>query len=169
VDYCLREAKIQSADLDYIVFYEKPLLKFDRLLETYLAFAPRGLRSFLMAMPLWLRTKMHLPREIRKAFDGHFQGNIVFTRHHESHAASAFFSSPFDEAAILTMDGVGEWDTASIGIGRGNRVHFLKTLQFPHSLGLLYTRVHLFYRLPRQLWRIQTDGPGAVWRTKYVD
>ena len=139
VDYCLKEAKISPEDLDYVVFYDKPLLKFERLLETYLAFAPVGLRSFLMAMPLWLKTKLHLPKEIRKSLGGRFKKKIIFTNHHESHAASAFFPSPFDEAAVLTMDGVGEWDTASIGHGRGNKLHILKTLEFPHSIGLLYT------------------------------
>src|SRR2546422_1830776 len=133
VDYCLREAGIQPGDLDYVVFYDKPLLKFDRLLETYLAFAPQGLPSFLMAMPPWLKTKLHLPKEIRKSLDGRFNKRIVFTGHHESHAASAFFPSPFEEAAILTMDGVGEWDTASVGYGKGNRIELLKTLSFPHS------------------------------------
>src|SRR5207302_8405531 len=107
-------------DLDYVAFYDKPLLKFERLLETYLAFAPAGLRSFSMAMPLWLKTKLHLPKEIRKAMDRRYRKRIVFTGHHESHAASAFYPSPFEEAAVLTMDGVGEWDTASIGIGQGN-------------------------------------------------
>jgi carbamoyltransferase len=139
VDYCLREADLDAADLDYVVFYDKPLLKFARLLETYLAFSPQGLRSFLMAMPLWLKTKLHLPKEIRKSLEGRFKGRIVFIGHHESHAASAFFPSPYDEAAILTMDGVGEWDTASIGHGKGNRIELLKTLKFPHSLGLLYS------------------------------
>src|SRR5262245_12957320 len=121
VDYCLREAGITPEQLDLVVFYDKPLLKFDRLLETYLAFAPEGLRSFMMAMPLWLKTKLHLPREIRNALGGRYKRRIAFTRHHESHAASAFYPSPFDEAAILTLDGVGEWDTASIGQGQGNR------------------------------------------------
>src|SRR5262249_20734061 len=109
VQYCLREAGLQPEDIDYVVFYDKPLLKFERLIETYLAFAPGGLRSFMMAMPLWLKTKLHLPREIRKSLDGRFKKRIVFTGHHESHAASAFFPSPYDEAAVLTMDGVGEW------------------------------------------------------------
>src|SRR6202011_4730217 len=123
--YCLHEAGIQPEDLDYVVFYDKPLLKFERLLETYLAFAPVGWRSLPMAMPLWLKTKLHLPREIRKSLDGRYNKRIVFTGHHESHGASAFFPSPFDEAAILTMDGVGEWDTASIGRGRGNKMELL--------------------------------------------
>lgn len=144
VDYCLAEAKLRPEDLDYVVFYDKPLLKFDRLLETYLAYAPAGLTSFLKAMPLWLKTKLHLPKEIRKSLGGRFQKRIAFTTHHESHAASAFFPSPFDEAAILTMDGVGEWDTASIGMGRGNKLELLKTLQFPHSIGLLYSAFTYF-------------------------
>jgi carbamoyltransferase len=138
-EYCLREAGLQPEDLDYVVFYDKPLLKFERLLETYLAFAPKGLRSFLMAMPPWLKTKLHLPREIRKALGGRYKKNIIFIDHHESHAASAFFPSPFREAAILTVDGVGEWDTASIAHGRGNHIKILKTLRFPNSLGLLYS------------------------------
>ncbi|MDB6139519.1 MAG: Nodulation protein nolO [Verrucomicrobiaceae bacterium] len=142
--YCLKEAALQIEDLDYVAFYDKPLQKFDRLIETYLAFAPRGLRSFMMAMPLWLKTKLHLPREIRKALDGRYQKRVVFTGHHESHAASAYFPSPFDKAAILTVDGVGEWDTATIGIGEGNKIRLLKTMRFPHSLGLLYSAFTYF-------------------------
>lgn len=144
VEYCLAEGRILPEQLDYVVFYDKPLLKFDRLLETYLAYAPAGYRSFMMAMPLWLKTKLHLPREIRKALGGGYRKRIVFTGHHESHAASAFFPSPFDEAAILTVDGVGEWDTAAIGIGKGNVIRLLKTLRFPHSLGLLYSAFTYF-------------------------
>jgi carbamoyltransferase len=144
VDYCLREGCLTPEEIDYVVFYDKPLLKFDRLLETYLAFAPSGLRSFLMAMPLWLKTKLHLPREIRKAMGGRYEKRIAFTAHHESHAASAFFPSPFEAAAVLTMDGVGEWNTASIGHGQGNKVELLKTLEFPHSLGLLYSAITYF-------------------------
>src|ERR1051325_941988 len=144
VAYCLKEAQLTPEQLDYVVFYDKPLLKFDRLLETYLAFAPSGLRSFMMAMPLWLKTKLHLPREIRKALDGRYRKRIAFTGHHESHAASAFFPSPFDESAILTIDGVGEWDTAAIAHGKGNQIEILKTLQFPHSLGLLYSAFTYF-------------------------
>ena len=144
VEFCLKQAGIQAEELDYVVFYDKPLLKFDRLLETYLAFAPSGAKSFLSAMPLWLKTKLHLPREIRKSLDGKFNRRITFTRHHESHAASAFFPSPFDEAAILTLDGVGEWDTASIGKGAGNRIELLQTMSFPHSLGLLYSAFTYF-------------------------
>jgi carbamoyltransferase len=144
VEYCLREGGITPEEIDHVVFYDKPLLKFDRLLETYLAYAPAGLRSFMMAMPLWLKTKLHLPREIRKALGGRCKKRIAFTSHHESHAASAFFPSPYDEAAILTLDGVGEWDTASIGMGRGNHIEMLQTLEFPHSLGLLYSALTYF-------------------------
>lgn len=138
VAYCLGEAGLGAGDLDYVAFYDKPLAKFDRLLETYLAFAPRGFRSFCQAIPLWLREKLHLPRAIRRHLPG-FRGKLVFTDHHESHAASAFFPSPFDEAAILTLDGVGEWSTTAFGVGRGNRISLTHHLQFPHSLGLLYS------------------------------
>jgi carbamoyltransferase len=139
VEYCLREGGIGPADLAYVVFYEKPLLKFDRLIATHLARAPSGIRSFLQGVPGWLRTKLHLPREIRKALGGEFKKRIAFTSHHEAHAASAFFPSPFDEAAIVTMDGVGEWETGTIGIGRGKRIELLRASHFPHSLGLLYS------------------------------
>lgn len=144
IDYCLREGKLQAADLDFVGFYEKPLLKFDRLLETYLSFAPVGFRSFLKAMPPWLGQKLHLRREIRDGLGGEYQKRIVFCQHHESHAASAFYPSPFDEAAILTLDGVGEWTTTSFGVGSGNRVKLLGELRFPHSLGLLYSAFTYF-------------------------
>lgn len=144
VDYCLREAAITAEQIDYVVFYDRPLLKFDRLLETYISFAPAGLRSFMTAMPHWLKTKLFLPREIHAALEGKYTKRIVFTGHHESHAASAFFPSPFEDAAILTLDGVGEWDTAAIGHGKGDRIEILKTLQFPHSPGLLYSAFTYF-------------------------
>ena len=169
VDYCLREAGLQPEDLDYVVFYDKPLLKFERLLETYLAFAPRGLRSFLMAMPLWLKTKLHLPKEIRKSLGGRFKKPIVFTSHHESHAASAFFPSPFDDAAILTMDGVGEWDTASISRGRGNKIEMLKTMGFPHSLGLLYSAFTYFTGFRVNSGEYKLMGLAPYGEPKYVD
>ena len=144
IEYCLDEAGICLEDLSQIVYYEKPYLKFDRLLETYLGFAPLGLRSFVNAMPNWLREKLHLSREIKKNLPGEWNNRIVFVSHHESHAASAFFPSPFDEAAILTMDGVGEWDTATIGEGSANRIEILRSLQFPDSLGLLYSAFTYF-------------------------
>jgi len=117
VDYCLKEAGIEAKDLDYVAFYEKPLLKFDRLLETYLALAPAGFPSFLRAVPVWLKDKLFLSKRMREHLPGYTK-RFVFPSHHESHAASAFFPSPFQEAAILTMDGVGEWATASIGVGK---------------------------------------------------
>jgi carbamoyltransferase len=144
ISYCLAEAGLRPGDLDYVGFYDKPFLKFERILETYLAFAPGGFRSFLKAMPLWMRQKLHLPREIRRELEGEYRRRIVFTEHHESHAASAFFPSPFEEAAILTLDGVGEWATASFGVGEGNRIELSHELQFPHSLGLLYSAFTYF-------------------------
>ncbi len=137
--YCLREAGIGVADVDYAVFYEKPLQKFDRLLETYLAFAPRGFGSFSKAIPLWLREKLRLRGAIRSGVGGGYKGPVLFVEHHEAHAASAFYPSPFEEAAVVTMDGVGEWATATIGHGRGREVRLLQEMRFPHSLGLLYS------------------------------
>jgi carbamoyltransferase len=139
VDYCLREARLDPQDLSYVGFYDKPLTKFERLLETYLAFAPAGYKSFRQALPLWLKQKLHLPREIGKGLGGRYRGRYVFTDHHESHAASAFFPSPFDEAAILTLDGVGEWSTTCFGTGHGRQLCLTHEIRFPHSLGLLYS------------------------------
>jgi carbamoyltransferase len=142
IRYCLREAGITAQDLDAVAFYDKPLLKFERILETYLAYAPRGISSFLMAMPLWLKEKLWIPSLIRDELDYH--GKLVFTEHHESHAASAFFPSPFARAAFLTMDGVGEWTTTSFGIGDGNKITIQGEQTFPHSLGLLYSAFTYF-------------------------
>jgi carbamoyltransferase len=145
VEYCLSEEGIRLDEVDHVVFYDKPFLKFERLLETYIAFAPRGLRSFQMAMPLWLREKLFqkdLLREELKKFGGEgidWEKRLLFTEHHLSHAASAFFPSPFEDAAILTMDGVGEWATTSLAQGHGNRLEITKEIHFPHSLGLLYS------------------------------
>ena len=169
VNYCLSEAGITPEELDYVVFYDKPLLKFDRLLETYLAFAPAGVRSFLSAMPLWLKTKLHLPKEIRRSLRDRYQKKIAFTGHHESHAASAFFPSPYQEAAILTMDGVGEWDTASIGRGNGNRIELLKTLRFPHSLGLLYSAFTYFTGFKVNSGEYKLMGLAPYGEPRYVD
>jgi len=169
VQYCLREAGLQPEDLDYVVFYDKPLQKFDRLLETYLAYAPAGFRSFLMAMPLWLKTKLHLPREIRRSLDGRYQKKIAFTGHHESHAASTFFVSPYEESAILTLDGVGEWDTATIGHGQGNRIKLLKSLRFPHSLGLLYSAFTYFCGFKVNSGEYKLMGLAPYGEPKYVD
>jgi carbamoyltransferase len=144
LQYCLAEAGIQPRDIDYVGFYDKPFLKFERLLETYLAYAPRGFRSFAKFVPLWMKQKLHLPRELASGLDGQYAKQYVFTEHHESHAASAFFPSPFEEAAILTLDGVGEWATATCGVGRGNRIELTQELRFPHSLGLLYSAFTYF-------------------------
>jgi len=157
IEYCLQEAGLTPADLDYVGFYDKPLLKFERLLETYLAYAPSGIRSFFMAMPLWLGQKLHLPREMSRGLAGQYKKRFIFTEHHESHAASAFFPSPFEEAAILTLDGVGEWATSSYGFGRGNRITLTHEQHFPHSLGLLYSAFTYFTG-----FRVQADGPGPL-------
>jgi carbamoyltransferase len=136
--YCLSAAGITAEDLDAVVFYEKPLVKFERLLETYLDIAPRGFASFRRAAPLWFKERLYVERDIRAGLAG-YKGKILYTEHHEAHAASAYFPSPFDEAAILTLDGVGEWATATIGIGRGAAIEVLEELRFPDSLGLLYS------------------------------
>ncbi|MBX7103263.1 MAG: carbamoyltransferase [Gemmataceae bacterium] len=138
VEYCLKEAGISPAEIKYVAFYDKPLLKFERLVETYLAYAPRGFRSFCQALPVWINEKLFTRRNIRGKLPG-YRGPVLFTEHHESHAASAFFPSPFDEAAILTLDGVGEWTTTAFGVGRGARIDLTHELRFPHSLGLLYS------------------------------
>ena len=144
IDYCLAEAGIKHEDIDLVTFYDKPLLKFDRILETYVACAPRGFKLFLMGLPLWLKEKLHTPRELDAGLEGRYKGRYVFTEHHQSHAASAFFPSPFDDAAILTMDGVGEWATGSISHGQGNEIKMVKEMHFPHSIGLLYSAITYF-------------------------
>lgn len=142
--YCLAEAGLSLDDVDVVVFYDKPYLKFERLLETYLAFAPRGFTSFKTAMPVWLKEKLFLrsllTKRLRK-ISPRFAGDkkIAFAEHHFSHAASAFFPSPFEEAVVLTMDGVGEWATSSLALGSGNQLEILREIHFPHSLGLLYS------------------------------
>ena len=136
--YCLAEAGIPASELDAVVFYEKPLLKFERLIETYLDIAPRGFDSFRRAGPLWMKERLHVEGAIRSGLEG-YKGKLLYTEHHESHAASAYYPSPFDEAAILTIDGVGEWATATIGVGRGAELELLEEMRFPDSLGLLYS------------------------------
>jgi carbamoyltransferase len=143
LEYCLREAGVVLDEVDFVVFYDKPFLKFERLLETYLSFAPFGFKSFRMAIPIWLRDKLFLKnlliKELRKYSASFSESRLLFNEHHLSHAASAFFPSPFQEAAVLTLDGVGEWATTSLGIGRGNKLEILREIHFPHSLGLLYS------------------------------
>jgi len=169
VNYCLQAADTTPEKLDHVVFYEKPLLKFERLLETYLAYAPWGFRQFLAGLPIWLEQKLHLPREMDKALEHRYKGRYVFTEHHESHAASAFFPSPFEEAAILTMDGVGEWATASFGIGRGNKVELSHELDFPHSLGLLYSAFTYFTGFKVNSGEYKLMGLAPYGESKYYD
>lgn len=144
VKYCLEAAGIGPEDLDHVAFYDKPLLKFNRLLETHIAYAPRGFGRFLRSTPIWLRQKLHVPKQLDRGLEHRYRNRYIFTEHHEAHAASAFFPSPFAEAAILTLDGVGEWATATIGIGRENRIELTHELRFPHSLGLLYSAFTYF-------------------------
>jgi carbamoyltransferase len=169
IDYCLDEARLKPSDLDYVAFYDKPLLKFERLLETYLGFAPRGFRSFLAALPLWLRQKLHLPREMDRGLRGQYKSRYVFLEHHESHAASAFFPSPFEEAAILTIDGVGEWASASYGMGRGNKIRLTHELRFPHSLGLLYSAFTYFTGFKVNSGEYKLMGLAPYGEPKYAD
>ncbi|HIA18239.1 MAG TPA: hypothetical protein EYN70_02270 [Planctomycetaceae bacterium] len=169
IEYCLDHAGLSPGDLDYVGFYDKPLLKFERLLETYLSYAPAGFRSFLKAMPLWLKQKLHLPREIRKGLNNEYRRRVVFTEHHESHAASAFYPSPFEEAAILTIDGVGEWTTVSCGVGRGNRVELTHELQFPHSLGLLYSAFTYFCGFRVNSGEYKLMGLAPYGEPRYAD
>jgi carbamoyltransferase len=150
ISYCLSEAKITSKDIDYVVFYDKPFLKFERLLETYLAFAPRGFKSFATSLPIWLKDKLFQKTVITDALkdlwgkDGKWEEKLLFSEHHLSHAASAFFPSPFERAAVLTMDGVGEWTTTSLAIGKGHELSVYKEIHFPHSVGLLYSAITFY-------------------------
>lgn len=169
IEYCLSEAGLRVEDLDHVGFYDKPFLKFERLLETYLAYAPRGFGSFLQAIPVWLKQKLHLRREIRRGLPGSYNKRIVFAEHHESHAASAFFPSPFDEAAILTVDGVGEWATASFGTGRGNAIELTHELHFPHSPGLLYSAFTYFCGFRVNSGEYKLMGLAPYGKPKYVD
>ncbi len=142
IEFCLDHQELQPSDLDIVAFYDKPFLKFERLLETYVAYAPLGIKSFIKSMPLWLKRKLWIPDLLRKQLD--FDGRIVFPEHHISHAASAFYPSPFEQAAFLTTDGVGEWTTTSFGVGDGNDLHIDQEIHFPHSLGLLYSAFTYF-------------------------
>ena len=167
VNYCLREGGINVTELDYVSFYEKPFLKFDRILHSYLAYAPAGLKSFLMAIPLWIRERIWMKELIRQELGCECQ--IVFPEHHESHAASAFFPSPFSDAAFLTIDGVGEWATTSYGIGLRNRIEMLAELRFPHSLGLLYSAFTYFTGFKVNSGEYKLMGLAPYGEPKYVD
>jgi carbamoyltransferase len=166
IAYCLKEGGITAKDLSYVAFYDKPLLKFERLLETYIAYAPRGIKSFFMAMPLWLKEKLWIPSMIER--DLGYEGEILFPEHHESHAASAFYPSPFQEAAFLTLDGVGEWTTTSYGIGKDNMIQIHGELDFPHSLGLLYSAFTYFTGFKVNSAEYKVMGLAPYGEPKYV-
>ena len=167
VNYCLREAGISLADVDHVAFYEKPLVKFDRLLSTYFGSVPRGYRSYLAAMPVWLGEKLWLADELKQQLPG-YEGEILFGYHHESHAASAFYPSPFEDAAIITIDGVGEWATSSIGVGRGHQLDLLMEQRFPHSLGLLYSAFTYFTGFRVNSGEYKVMGLAPYGRPTYV-
>ena len=168
LEYCLREAGITMADVGHVGFYDKPLLKFERILETYLAVAPKGFRSFLMAGPLWVKEKLFTDRELRKAL-GDYEGMLLYAEHHESHAASAFFPSPFEEAAVLTIDGVGEWATASAGVGKGSDLQLTRELRWPDSLGLLYSAFTYYTGFKVNSGEYKVMGLAPYGEPKYVD
>jgi carbamoyltransferase len=167
VDYCLDTAGIRVSDLTAVGFYDKPLLKFERILETYLGVVPRGFRSFLMAGPLWIKDKLYIDRQLKDALG--YKGEILYSEHHESHAASAFFPSPFEQAAILTMDGVGEWATASIGAGRGNDLEILDELHWPDSIGLLYSAFTYYTGFKVNSGEYKVMGLAPYGEPKYVE
>ena len=167
IAYCLEEAGIGVQDLDHVAFYDKPWLKFERLLETYLTFAPRGLRSYLMAMPLWLKEKLWMGETIKSAIG--FEKELYYPEHHQSHAASAFYPSPFQRAAILTVDGVGEWATASWGVGNGNALELSHELRFPHSLGLLYSAFTYYTGFKVNSGEYKVMGLAPYGEPRYVD
>ena len=167
IKYCLEEAGISGADLDYVSFYDKPFLKFERILETYLAFAPIGIESFLKAMPLWIKKKIWIKELIKEELN--YAGKIIFPEHHEAHAASAFFPSPFSEAAFITMDGVGEWATSSFGVGKGNEIDLLADIQFPHSIGLLYSAFTYYTGFKVNSGEYKVMGLAPYGEPKYKD
>ena len=168
IEWCLKEVGIQTKDLSYVAFYDKPFIKFERIILTYLRFAPIGLKSFMMSMPMWLKNKLHTRDLIRNELES-YKGTIIFTEHHESHAASAFYPSPFKESAILTMDGVGEWATASIGIGKDSKINLIKELHFPHSLGLLYSAFTYFTGFRVNSGEYKLMGLAPYGEPKYKD
>jgi carbamoyltransferase len=167
IDYCLESAGIRVSDLAYVGFYDKPLLKFERILETYLSIAPRGVKSFLMAGPLWIKDKLYIDKQLKQQLG--YRGEILYSEHHEAHAASAFFPSPFEQAAILTMDGVGEWATASIGVGRGNDIEILDELHWPDSLGLLYSAFTYYTGFKVNSGEYKVMGLAPYGEPKYLD
>lgn len=169
VEYCMHQGGINKSDLDYVVFYEKPLVKFERLIETYLSYAPSGSQSFRRALPLWAKHRLHLPKQIMNQLGEEFQGQLCFASHHESHAASAFFPSPFEEAAILIYDAVGEWGTSSIGIGSGNQITLTHEMRFPHSLGMLYSAFTYYIGFKVNSGEYKLMGLAPYGQPKYVE
>ena len=174
IAYCLAQAGITLQDIDYVAFYDKPFLKFERLLETYVAFAPRGFKSFRMAIPVWLREKLFQKDLLRKEFkkydpDFDWQNKLLFAEHHQSHAASAFFPSPFKEAVVLTMDGVGEWATTSVATGNGSDLQMTKEIHFPHSIGLLYSAFTYYTGFRVNSGEYKVMGLAPYGEPKYVD
>ncbi|MDP3147852.1 MAG: carbamoyltransferase [Ignavibacteria bacterium] len=167
INCCLKHAGITGKDLSFVVFYDKPFLKFERLLETYLSFAPVGIKSFIKAMPLWIKEKLWMKEFIKKELG--FEGTILFPEHHESHAASAFYPSPFQEAAFLTMDGVGEWTTSSFGVGSGNKIQIDSDIHFPHSIGLLYSAFTYYTGFKVNSGEYKVMGLAPYGEPKYVD
>ncbi len=167
INYCLEEGKINGESLDYVAFYDKPFIKFERILETYLAFAPSGIQSFVMAIPLWIKQKLWMKEFIKKELC--YDGKIIFPEHHESHAASAFFASPFPEAAFLTIDGVGEWTTTSYGVGKNNQIQILSEIHFPHSLGLLYSAFTYYTGFKVNSGEYKVMGLAPYGTPKYKD
>jgi carbamoyltransferase len=167
INWCLKEGGISAKDLDFLIFYEKPLVKFERILENFLGFAPSGISQFMQALPIWLKEKLWIPELIRKELD--YPGKILFAQHHEAHAASAFYPSPFKEAAFLTMDGAGEWETASFGIGKDNQIDTLYTLHFPHSLGLLYSAFTYYTGFKVNSGEYKLMGLAPYGEPKYAD
>lgn len=167
VEFCLKDSKITVKDLDYVAYYDKPFLTFERILETYLSYAPFGIKSFIKALPLWIKKKIWMKEVIKRELG--YEGVIVFPEHHESHAASAFYPSPFQEAAFVTMDGVGEWTTASYGVGAGNNMEILAEIKFPHSLGLLYSAFTYFtgFKVNSGEYKVMGLAPYGV--PKYKD
>ena len=167
INFCLSHSKIDISDINLIAFYDKPFLKFERLLESYLCYAPKGIKSFIKAMPLWIKEKLWMKEFIRKELN--YEGKIIFPEHHESHAASAFYPSPFEEAAILTMDGVGEWTTTSFGTGRNNKIELLADIKFPHSLGLLYSAFTYYTGFKVNSGEYKVMGLAPYGEPKYKD
>src|SRR5262245_21791090 len=164
--YCLKEGGIQVGDLDYVGFYDKPLVKFERILYTYMATFPRSFPSFMKAVPLWLTEKLWIPTQIRKKMK--YKGPVLFAEHHESHAASSFLVSPYEEAAILTVDGVGEWATSTMGVGRGNKIEILREIRFPHSLGLLYSAFTYYLGFKVNSGEYKVMGLAPYGQPKYM-